>query len=45
MAHDNKDDDEFEDKQGESKKMHVCPRQVKNDREKWNKYDEGKEGR
>jgi hypothetical protein len=25
--------------------MHVCPRQVKNDREKWNKYDEGKEGR
>jgi hypothetical protein len=25
--------------------MHVCPRQVKNDREKWNKYDEGKKRR
>jgi hypothetical protein len=34
MMHDNKDDDEIEDKQGESKeKGHVCPREVKNDME------------
>jgi hypothetical protein len=34
MMHDNKDDDEIEDKQGESKKKgHVCPREVKNDME------------
>jgi hypothetical protein len=33
MTHDNKDDDEIEDKQGESKKItQVCPREVKNDR-------------
>jgi len=35
MMHDNKDDDEIEDKQGESKKKggYVCPREVKNDME------------
>lgn len=33
MTHDNKDDDEIGDKQGESKKVNVCPMDVKKYRE------------
>jgi hypothetical protein len=48
MTHDIENDDDIEDKQGESKKItQVCPREAKKmiKRANSNKYDEGETGR